>query len=383
MKSFQYFQSHKILFYAHNFVLMEIKNGLLKWLCTGSCVVGILLFSCNMKKQKEASQKNLQELGRYLFFDNRLSFNQTKSCSSCHDPKFAFSDGYRKSITASGDIADHNSPSLINCVNQSYFDWANPQVTSLEQQADRPLFNLHPIELGAKGMEEKILKRLKADSFYSKEFVKNFKEKDPVIFTNIKKALAAFTSSLISYNSPYDNYINGDTSALSPDAKKGMELFLSDKLKCARCHEPPSFFMNNKSIDSFYANIGLYNIGNTSSYPSGDPGLKKITGKNTDDGKFKIPGLRNVALTTPYTHDGSVNSLDEMINIYAAGGRNIYLHGPADGDGRTNANKSKLITGFLITNEEKKQLIDFLYALTDSSVLSNPSFQNPFLQKRN
>ncbi|MGH2647625.1 MAG: MbnH family di-heme enzyme [Ginsengibacter sp.] len=343
-----------------------------------------LATSCNSPEQKSnVSKTSLRELGHYLFFDTRLSFNQTKSCASCHDPKFAFTDGYRKSITASGDIVMHNSPSLINVARQYYFDWANDTVTSLHKQSERPLFNIHPVELGASEHESEILIRLKNDSFYQQQFRLNFeKDPDPFRFENIQTALAAFTSSLSSANSPYDKYIKGDTDAISNPAKKGMQLFFSATLKCVRCHQPPYFTTATltKNTDSIYFNTGLYNVNGKNKYPPDDAGLSMITKNEKDNGRFKIPSLRNVAITAPYTHNGSVNTLSEMINIYANGGRKIG-YGPSAGNGAMNKNKSSLITGFKITPEQKNQLMDFLFSLTDSSVLKNPEFQNPFLQK--
>ncbi|MEO5562885.1 MAG: hypothetical protein ABIR18_05605, partial [Chitinophagaceae bacterium] len=177
---------------------------------------------------------------------------------------------------------------------------------------------------------------------------------------------------------PYDKYRNGDSSALSSSAKQGMMLFFSDKLKCVSCHQPPLFTNAaiTKNIDSIYFNTGLYNIHDSGSYPANDPGLRKITGKLSDDGRFKVPTLRNISLTAPYTHDGGVNSMEEMIDIYKRGGRKID-YDPYRGDGSLNPNKSDKITGFHLSNDEKRQLIDFLTALTDSSVLVNPAFQNP------
>jgi cytochrome c peroxidase len=343
---------------------------------------GLLLISCTQVQQKDnATQKELTTLGRYLFFDTRISFNQTKSCASCHDPKFAFTDGYRRSTTATGDLALHNSTSLINVSQLHFFDWATPTVTSLYQQSERPLFNTHPVELGARGHEHEILMHLKKDSFYQQQFRINFeKDKEPFNFENIQTALAAFTSSLSSANARYDKFVNGDSDAISNSAKKGMQLFFSSALKCARCHQPPDFTNATLShnIDSIYFNTGLYNVNGENRYPDDDAGLSMVTENVKDNGRFKIPSLRNVAITAPYTHDGTVNTLGEMIDIYATGGRKIE-HGPNAGNGAMNKNKSSLITGFKITPEQKQELIDFLFSLTDSSVLKNPAFQNPFI----
>ena len=327
-------------------------------------------------KQEEA----LIETGRHLFFDTRLSYNNTKSCGSCHDPKFAFTDGYRRSITANGDNVKHNAPSLVNICFQNYFDWANPGVTTLEKQHERPLFNEHPAELGAKGNEELILKRIKADTGYQKKFAEIFYGiKEPISFSTIISSIAAFVRTLHSGNSPYDKFIEGDAAAMSLSAKAGMALFFSARLNCSSCHTAPLFTLATitKNKDSIYLNTGLYNVLNKNKYPEDDNGLQAFTNNPADNGKFKIPSLRNVTLTAPYMHDGSINTLEEVIEMYANGGRQITA-GPFAGDGKNNNLKDKRIKGFVLLPAERKQLLDFLFALTDSSVLTNPAFQNPF-----
>jgi cytochrome c peroxidase len=324
----------------------------------------------------------ISTLGKRLFFDNRLSFNNIKSCGSCHDPKFAFSDGYRRSITAEGNNLKHNAPSLINGSFYNYFDWDNPGVTTLAKQHERPLFSRNPVEMGAKDNEKGILMRIKSDSFYKTAFIKVFPtEKDPFNFANIITAIAAYVKTLNSSDAPYDRFIKDNTLALSASAKEGMRLFFSQQLKCGGCHVPPLFTTANltDNTDSIYVNTGLYNVSNQNRYPENDKGLAAFTKKESDNGKFKTPSLRNAALTAPYMHDGSINTLEEIIDMYARGGRNI-TNGPMAGDGKNNANKDKRITGFSISAKEKKQLIDFLYSLTDSSILTNPHFQNPFNQ---
>jgi cytochrome c peroxidase len=321
------------------------------------------------------------KLGHYLFFDTRLSYNNTKSCASCHAPELAFTDGYRRSITASGDNVLHNSPSLINISQHRYFDLANQDITSLEKQHERPLFNTSPVELGASGNEALIINRLKADTNYRRLFAGAFPgQADPFTFKNIITAIAGYVRTLNSTQSAYDRFMAGDSNALSADAKKGFQLFSSARLSCTTCHAGAYFTTAaiTDNIDSIYFNTGLYNSGNSNRYLGADNGLAAFTGKTGDDGKFKTPSLRNVALTAPYMHDGSVNTLDEVIDIYARGGRNITT-GPLAGDGYLNSNKTRLLKGFTITPEEKKQLLVFLYALTDSSIQVNPSFKNPFV----
>ena len=121
----------------------------------------------------------------------------------------------------------------------------------------------------------------------------------------------------------------------------------------------------------------MYNVGNKNLYPDLDNGIRSLTEKLTDDGKFKIPSLRNVALTAPYLHDGSTNTLNEIIDQYARGGR-LITTGPNAGDGSLNKCKDNRIKGFMLSPKEKQDLINFLFSLTDSSVLTNPDFQNPF-----
>lgn len=341
----------------------------------------LVLYKLNSNKtEKKVVKNDLAEVGRYLFFDTRLSFNNTKSCASCHDPKFAFSDGYRRSITANGDIVLHNAPSLINSAALFYFDWANPGINSLEKQHERPLYGEHPVELGVTGNEREILIQLQQDTLYQHLFPKIFPAgTDPFTFPNIISAIAAYVRSLKSSESAYDNYINGNKDAISESAIRGMKLFSSNKLKCASCHVPPDFTLASvtRSMDSIYYNTGLYNISNLNQYPVFDSGLSMISGKQKDNGKFKIPSLRNVAITAPYMHDGSVNTLEEVITIYANGGRNISS-GPNRGNGIFHQNKDKRISGFSLNHNEEQDLIDFLYALTDSTISANPHFTNPW-----
>jgi cytochrome c peroxidase len=352
---------------------------LLRFLLGGGVVFLIYQSSCTNSK-KEAQRLPLDTLGRYLFFDTRLSYNATKSCASCHAPEFAFTDGYRTSITAAGEMVLRNAPSLINSAEMKYLGWADPSVTTLEKQHERPLFGRHPVEMGVKVNEEEILARLKADTLYSELFKLCYPEvEQPVVMDNVIKSIAAYVRTLKSMNAPYDRYVAGDSTALSLSARKGMQLFFSNRLNCVSCHRPPYFTQADRLIrpDSVYANIGLYNAGSRNSYPVKDTGLAHSTHRQQDNGKFRIPTLRNLSFSAPYMHDGSVENLMEVIDIYASGGR-LLPFGPEAGDGRKNLSKDKRITGFSISQEEKGQLLDFLLALSDSTVLVNPGFANPF-----
>lgn len=348
-------------------------------LLLGSWLVLVIYQSSCATFQKEAQRLPLDTLGRYLFFDTRLSYNATKSCASCHAPEFAFTDGYRTSITASGEMVLRNAPSLINSVEMKYLDWADPSVTTLEKQHERPLFGQHPVEMGVKGNEEEILARLKADTLYSKLFNGCYPETEqPVVMDNVIKAIAAYVRTLKSMNAPYDRYMAGDSAALSFSARKGMQLFFSKRLNCALCHQPPYFTRADRlgTTDSVYANIGLYNVGNGNSYPIKDIGLARSTHDPNDNGKFRIPSLRNLSFTAPYMHDGSVEGLVEVIEIYAEGGRNVDF-GPCAGDGRINSRKDKRVKGFYLSDKEKGQLVDFLFSLSDSTLLLKTVFGNP------
>jgi cytochrome c peroxidase len=347
-------------------------------LCT-ACGINVEQQQKNNKNQPPLLPPAVQ-LGRYLFYDNNLSFNQTKSCASCHDPALAFTDGYRQSSTATGDNVLHNAPSLVNVVFQKRMDWANPAITNAYQQNERPLFNEHPVELGVKNNEILILARFQNNALYQPLLAAAFPNDTVISFMHIRKALAAFVNSLVSANASYDKYLAGDSLALSPAAKNGLALFFSQQLQCASCHPPPLFSVNdtrNKiSPDSIYFNTGLYNTGKDGAYTNNDHGLFLATGLVKDKGKFKVPSLRNVALTAPYMHDGSVADLATVLAIYQRGGR-LVSTGNAMGDGKLNPNKDRRITGFSVTEKQKKELLEFLYSLTDSSIRHNPSFVNP------
>jgi cytochrome c peroxidase len=326
----------------------------------------IASFGCKIKKKDKTFQ---QELGHYLFFDTRLSLNNTKSCASCHSPQFAFTDGYRTSITALGENVLHNSPSLINAIFLKKLDWANPNANTFLQQIQRPLYNNHPIELGLHTHIKALQKQIVKDSLYKILFKRAFPNDDSFYTASqVEKAIVAYEQTLISRESQFDK------DELTPNAYNGLKLFSSPSLNCIKCHAPPYFTLaaQTASIDSVYQNIGLYK-----EYPEQDNGLYAFTKNDKDKGKFKIPSLRNVMLTAPYMHDGSMATIEEVIDMYTRGGRNID-YGNHKGDGKLNVNKSPLIGGFAISAQEKKDLIAFLNALTDSSIFYKQQFLNPF-----
>jgi cytochrome c peroxidase len=332
------------------------------------------ILSCNSRNTNEEKQKCLELLGSYLFFDTKISINNTKSCASCHSPEFAFTDGYRTSATSLGENVLHNAPSLINAVYLKRYDWANTNATSLETQIKRPLYGNHPIELGLDKHITALQEVFKRDSLYTTLFKKAFPDSVKLFtLTQIEIAIVAYEKAIVSQSADFDK------GELTPSAYNGLKLFTSKRLNCVSCHRPPYFTLATlyDNTDSVYANIGLYNVANKNEYPSNDKGIYTITQRSQDNGKFKIPSLRNVMLTAPYMHDGSIATIEEVIDMYARGGRNID-YGNSKGDGELNKNKSPLITGFTLTKEEKTDLINFLTSLTDSSIFYKQLFKNPF-----
>ncbi len=340
------------------------------------------MISCNSKSGQIPHNPKMI-LGHHLFFERKLSFNHSKSCASCHSPELAFTDGYRRSVASNGENLSHNAPSLFNISGNNFFDWDNSFVNSLKKQIQRPLYSKHPLELGLDLDTLALFSFFERDSLYSSLFVNAFQDENRKYTTaHVEESIIEYVKNLVSQNSKYDKYSKGQKTILTKSEMDGMILFFSAKLKCSRCHTPPLFTKTNLSIntDTVYANIGMYNINNKNEYPSDDKGLAKRSKKNSDDGKFKIPSLRNVMLTAPYMHDGSMTTIQEVIDMYAAGGRNIKS-GFQKGDGRTHLNKHPFISGFAISDVEKKELISFLSALTDTSYLKNSLFLNPFRSK--
>jgi cytochrome c peroxidase len=324
-------------------------------------------------------------LGRRLFYDRRLSVNSTLSCADCHRQAFAFSDPRPLSVGATGEATTRNAMTLTNVAYNGRYTWANDSLKTLEQQALVPLTSGHPIEMGlVDGEAQGALRRLRDDVAYGPLFRHAFPgEQDPVTLTNVVRAISTFVRTLVSFESPYDRFLRGDAAALGEDARRGMTLFRSNQLKCTRCHDGINFRMtpgHRTSQDDetvAYHNTGLYNLAGDGSYPLTDRGLFDVTHVAADMGRFKAPTLRNVAVTAPYMHDGSIATLEAVLDHYAAGGR-VIASGPDAGDGRRNPHKSPLVPGFPLTPAQKRDLLAFLDSLTDRAFLTNPAFADPF-----
>lgn len=316
------------------------------------------------------------ELGRQLFYDPRLSGNQTTSCASCHRQALAFTDGRARAVGSTGEEHPRSVMSLVNVAYSPTFNWADPELTTLEDQILVPMFNRDPVELGLVGREQEVEARLLAEERYPSMFRQAFPATgDPINLDNARKAIASFVRTILSADSAYDRYVfRDDRDALTPAARRGMKLFFSERTRCSECHRAPLFTgglrVAGSDIDPArqFHNTGLYDLDGEGIYPAGNQGLIEHTGEPEHMGRFKAPTLRNAELTAPYMHDGSIGTLEEVIESYAAGGR---------GAGRHNPYKDPLITGFEISKSENADLVEFLKALTDCSVTENPAFGPP------
>ena len=297
------------------------------------------------------------ELGRYLFYDKRMSINGTQSCASCHKQELAFTDGRAVGIGATGELHSRNTMSLVNVAYSAALTWSNPDLKTLEKQALIPMFGDHPVELGLHEGDA-FLPAIRSDKTYTALFAKAFPEDtDRYTIANVTKAIASFERSIISARSPYDRYhYDRDDSAVSESAKHGEVLFFSQHVSCFRCYGGFNF------SDATFHNTGLYNP-----YPAPNVGIFEFTHESADMGKFKVPTLRNIALTAPYMHDGSIPTLEGVLDHYAAGGR-----------AHDNPNKDHLIGGFEISQQGREDLIEYLKSLTDDQVIHDPRFSSPW-----
>ncbi len=280
-------------------------------------------------------------LGKKLFSEKILSKDSTVSCASCHKPQFAFSDTTAFSIGIGGKLTKRNTPSVLNMKNRPYFFW-DGRAASLEEQSLMPIQN--PNEMGL-SIEEAV-SRLNRSSEYKMLFQKIFRQKPDA--KNLAAAFAAFEETLETVNSKFDDWSN-NLGKLTAQEERGRQLFVGDKAKCFDCHRMEDF-----TTDEF-KNIGLYD-----EYKLNDAGLYNITKKESDKGKFKTPGLRNVAVTAPYMHNGMFKTLEEVLNYYNS--PDWFIENPINRD-------DALKTPLRLTAQEKKDIIAFLKTLTDKKYI--------------
>lgn len=283
--------------------------------------------------------KSRVKLGQQLFFDARLSRNNSLACASCHNPMFAFTDGNMLSVGNNGELLTRNSPTLTNVVYQDSGFLFDRGVPTLEMQILVPIqehkeFDFN-IELIAVRLNQDSILRNLSIMAYGSEFT-------PFVIT---RAIAAFERTLISGNSPYDRFINGDSTALTANEQVGMDLFFNN-LNCTECHS--GFNFTNNSLQ----NNGLYSY----PYPL-DSGRMRVTSLEKDRDLFKVPTLRNIEVTAPYMHDGSISSLDSVVSHYLTGGQE-------------HSHKSEFLAPQELNSLEKLQLVCFLKSLTDTSFIN-------------
>lgn len=278
------------------------------------------------------------ELGRKLFFDTRLSADLSISCASCHRPDLGFSDDQALSVGVENRLGRRNSSALTNIGLHPYFT-REGGVPTLEMQVLVPIQEHDEFDFNIL----QIVERLESDEEYQQLSQKAYdREFDYFVLT---RAIAAYERSFISANSAYDQFERGDKSAMSESALRGMDLFFSERSQCSSCHS--GFNFTNYALE----NNGLYEV-----YP--DSGLFRLTSELEDIGKFKVPSLRNILQSAPYMHDGSRQSLEEVVEHYNNGGS-------------THPNKSDLIRPLNLDEQEKADLVAFLSSLSDYEFLNN------------
>ena len=380
---------------------MSLKSG---WLPVWLSVNSLSLFACQPEKVAIEEEQGIElpehfpdwpeehptataeqiELGRWLFYDRRLSRDGSRSCGICHEQIKSFSDGLNTGLGVGNVILPFNSPALFNVAWREELTW-NRQFATVEEQMRLPLFAEEPVEMG---MTEELLEaRINDYPRYVEMFQQAFPDdENPISTENTISALASFTRSIISANSKYDHWLNGQES-LSADEEAGRQLFFSERLGCSACHGGVFFDQPDAEelgIDSRhgYFNTGLYDVDGEGSYPASAQGLFDVTGNIEDMGRFRVPTLRNLDRTSPWMHDGSEISLDHIIRNYARGGR-LLSTGMNAGDGRDNPYKSERITGFEISETEIEQLLAFLAILNDEELKEVSNLASPFCMEKN
>lgn len=304
------------------------------------------------------------ELGRRLFFDPRLSGNGTQSCASCHRPELAFTDGRGRAVGSTGEVHPRGAMSLANVAWRPVLTWASARTTTLEDQARVPLLGTHPLEMGMPD-EATLLARLRGEPYYEAAFPAAL-ARDPWSLDRVLQALATFQRTLVSGRSAYDRLLYDDEdAALGPAARRGMELFFGARLGCSRCHAgrdlggplaeagrpPPPATFHDTAVAAVAA----------------DPGLATETGRDEDRGRFRAPTLRNVAVTAPYMHDGSLPTLEAVLEHYAAGGA-----------ARATRATTPDLVPFEATPQERADVVAFLESLTDEAFLRDPRYRDPW-----
>lgn len=309
-------------------------------------IITVIAFSCSAgsgeKLLKEPSSK--EELGELLFHDSILSRGNKISCASCHKPEYAFADTVALSVGIDGIVGTRNTPSAMN-MSARVFYFHDGRSETLEEQAGGPMENPNEMDIPLSMIVKKLNKHRQYHSFFVKIFgSKATKE-------NLVEALAAYERTLETNNTAFDDFMNGkDTLSFSLSAQRGREIF-NEKGKCFDCHFGPDFTGDD------FKNIGLFNGKNLN-----DSGRFLITRDPEDIGRFKVPGLRNIAITKPYMHNGMFKTLKEVIDYYDRPDQ--FVPDAVNRD-------TSLAKPLNLTPQEKKDLEAFLLSLTDRRFLKH------------
>ena len=301
----------------------------------------VIIVVSSFFKQENTDIKTKAALGKRLFSEKILSKDSSVSCASCHKPQYAFADTVAFSIGIEGKLTKRNTPSVLNMKNRPYYFW-DGRALSLEEQSLMPVQN--PDEMGLP--IDEAVKRLNQSREYKLLFQKIFGQKPNA--KNLAAAFSAYEKTLETVDSKFDDWSNS-IKKLSASEERGRELFVGDKAKCFDCHRMEDF-----TTDAF-KNIGLFNGKDLN-----DAGLFNLTNKETDKGRFKTPGLRNIAVTAPYMHNGMFKTLGEVVEYYNEQGKFV-----PDAINIDETLKKPLN----LTEKEKKDLIAFLKTLTDKKYI--------------
>ncbi|MEN0002597.1 MAG: cytochrome c peroxidase [Bacteroidota bacterium] len=302
------------------------------------------------------------ELGRYLFYDPILSADNTLSCASCHQQDKAFTDGSAVSVGIRGIPGTRSAMPIFNLAfNPREFFW-DGRVHTLETQALLPITD--PLEMD--DTWENVMERLRNDEDYPQLFRAAFgiKSKQEMTKELAVNAIAQFERSIVSFESRYDRILQFNEGWPTDEELRGQTLFFIEPFMqtdnhpgCSHCHNGPNF------TNHTYSNNGLDKVDDLNDFV--DRGRGAVTNNLFDNGKFKVPSLRNVALTPPYMHDGRFATLEEVIDNYALGGHGVI-------------NEDPNLVPFTLTEDDKRSLVAFLEMLTDTSFVNNPAYKNPF-----
>ena len=320
-----------------NFVAVKALWGILLMVLVLSVLAA---FALPKNTSIDYAVKDEIALGKQLFFDPILSSDSSLSCASCHKPNFAFADSVSISFGVGQRLGIRNAPSIMN-LDPNAPMFYDGRARNLQDQVHFPIQDSNEMRLSTKDL----LDRLTRHKLYAPWFQTLYQQAPSIEL--LSKAIAAYEQTLQSAQTPFDAFMAGDNSALNASAKRGRKLFLGNKAKCFDCHFGPDFTGNE------FKNIGLYDAQKWT-----DKGLYNQTHMEQDLGKFKVPGLRNVAVTGPYMHNGQFKTLEEVIAYYA--NPYAFVKAPINMD-------SSLLKPSRLTQQEQKDLLAFLNALTDKA----------------